>query len=133
MTWDRNELIFAADISLFTYLQMLAMKVVMIWSCECVGQVIIYDAHSPKKFKIREILIVAGVRSCYNNNERFVVIRFRHALITWKWNTKCKNKFLSAIKKIIAFCRIISYFAFLTCNDILGWWWYIGFTKMKMF
>ena len=69
------------------------MKVVMIWSCECVGQVIIYDAHSPKKFKIREILIVAGVRSCYNNNERFVVIKFRHALIIWKWNTKCKNKF----------------------------------------
>ena len=79
------------------------MKVVMIWSCECVGQVIIYDAHSPKKFKIGEILIVAGVHSYYNNNERFVVIKFRHALIIWKWNTKCKNKFSCAIEKLAHF------------------------------
>ena len=79
------------------------MKVVMIWSCECVGQVIIYDAHSPKKFKIREILIVAGVHSCHNNNERFVVIKFRHALITWKWNTKLKTSFEEQLKELSHF------------------------------
>ena len=47
----------------------------------CVGQDIIYDAYSPKKFKIRIIILVSS--SChFGSCKRFVFSRIRHALIT---------------------------------------------------